>query len=285
MKNLLLHFFIFTMTFGWGQSKYKNIHVDSIPYNGRTEMLNLTKQKLKLSSNFELYSTKSFIDQLGLEHYTITPEYQNIPFMLANIGVHTSNNKIYHIESSNLLVIDTISNKDESFAVTIAKLNCPSQDFIWLTNNATEFLQSELDTSYLNPFKGVFYVPQNLSDTNSTFCKAFVYHIYTLSPLSNTQYFISCKTGNLLYSNSLICDLTGQVATTYNGNREVTTTQRASNKFELYQDGPRCIIEANFLGVDIFDDNNNWGGGDNFFWNSGLIDISGVKNAENLYYD
>jgi bacillolysin len=258
MKTVLSFLFVFTLHLITAQKTIKDIRVDDVEFRNLKELSDYASHRLNLTEPMKLELRDSIKDILGMIHYTFDYFHNGIKFNLANVVVHTLNNSINQIQA---IYVDKIQHDEseinEMTAYDFLKEYTESKDYIWLEKNNLYFQNSGLDSSFLIPLKGIYYVPETLSDTNSNFVKSYFYQIYTVSPLSHKQYFISCENGELLYSLNLICDYDGIVDTKYSGSKTVTTDYQ-NGLYKLHQSDPRCEIEANFEGADIFDTDNIW---------------------------
>lgn len=216
-----------------------------------------------------LQKENSLTIENNIETQKLQQYYKGIKVEFSELVISSKNNTLKSVNGNSLLIenlsINPILSESEALNSILNKIN--SQLYAWQSNSFENLLKTEKNNSNATYFpKGKLVIIDNdLYDDISEPILAYKFDIYSLKPLSRSNYYINASNGELILKDAIIKHVQGPADTRYSGTRTIETEQVGSS-FRLRDNTRGNGIETynmnnstNYASAtDFLDNNNNW---------------------------
>ncbi len=202
----------------------------------------LLKEFLEASESTSFFNVGSKTDRIGILHETFQQYYNDIPVEFGIYKAHLKNGQLSAINGDYFPVkqINTTPSISEVKAVSLAKQHIKAEVF---------YESSDDEMGYKGPKPTLVIFPK-MENINTKDRLAYKLDMYAEKPLYRADVYIDAHTGDLIFENSKIHNITvgATGATLYNGNR-VFRAEQTTGGYRLRQ-------TASGNGIQTFDATN-----------------------------
>ncbi|MBF04260.1 MAG: hypothetical protein CMP76_13290 [Flavobacterium sp.] len=286
MKNQILLLQLLFITVVFPQKKIqKQTPLSSLFFASKSlsekEALNQFSKTYHLNKDYSYQSIYENLDRKGQKHHKFQQFYRGIKIEFGTAITHSFEGKVTHVNGelydvSNIPLNPKITS-EEGLNKALANINATS--YLWENEAEAQLM------NYKKPKGELIYFPNQKTQMVHL---AYKYDIYSTQPVSRQEVYVDAHTGELLFSNQIIKQLStektkktfqpknefedkinltlGTAATRYSGTRTIETTFDDENSNYILRDQTRglgiftfnCQNSNSFQNIDFTDNDNNW---------------------------